>query len=450
MNDTAKFKWTSWQNLTIIGLAAALGFVLYFNVFGSGAPTDQYHSESSFLDMGKAGMGVYLVVWEDLHNGNSDIVAALVDPGNKAVKSNFPITAASGKQSKPCIAANYKRKEFLVVWEDERNSIGLSKDLYGQLVKYDGSLIGENFKITEKSYAGCNPAILYNSKDNSYIIVWDDSSNNWTSSDIFGIQISYDGKPIGKTIAIAGSPQTSEHNQNPSLAYNAKQNRFVIAWEEWGSYYPYNYFSIKGKSYDASAMTSIMDIDISPSLPAGTGVNRKYNPMVAYSEADDKFLVVWSELRTSKSKGSYIAGVFIDTYGLKILPEFKITDLPELNETDPSVSSSQLGFLVTYTDEQQKSTQGFNIYAQGVAYDGKLQGNAFPVSNSPFDQYDSYISFSPQSNTYLITWTDRRNLGASGTDIYGQHLTFKGARIQTTSNDNFLITVPKITGQLKP
>jgi hypothetical protein len=450
MDDKAEIKWNKWQLFTIFGLAAALGITLYFLVSNSKAPTDQFNSTVTYLDMGTGSKGVYLAVWEDLRDGNSDIVGAIIDPQSKVVSSNFPITAGNGRQQVPSVAANTNDKEFLVVWQDERNSIGSTWDLYGQRVKQDGTLIGGNFRITNKSYDSCIAAISYNSKNNEYMIVWSDLLKTWVSCRIYGKVISHDGKTIGKTFQVAGSPQSSEIHKNPSIAYNSKQNRFMVVWEKWGSYYPYKYFSISGQCFDAAGNKIGYGTDVSPAPPAGTGSYHKWEPRIAYSATNDVYLAVWTEYQSTSSYCQFIMGARIDSNGLKILPEFNIADVPGFDEYQPSVSSSQLGFLVTFTDTRKKSTQGSNIYAQGVGFDGKLQGANFPVCDKQYDQYNSSIAYATKDNTYLVVWSDKRNMNTSGTDIYGQHLSYKGALLQTLSNENFAVSVPKITGQLKP
>lgn len=451
MNDKAENNKKNWQMVTIFGLAAALGILLYMQLSDSKAPTDQFNSVVTYLDLGTGSKGVYLAIWEDLRNGNSDIVGAIIDPQSKTVSSNFPLTVANGRQQAPCVVANTKNKEFLVVWEDERNSIGSTWDLYGQRVKHDGSLIGGNFRITDKSYDGCNPAISYNSKNNEYMVAWDDLYQNWVSCDIYGKVISHDGKTIGKTFQVAGSPQSSKIHKNASIAYNSKQNGFMIVWEEWGSYYPFKYFSISGQRFDAAGNKVGFGTDVSPAPPYGGGGSyHKSVPRIAYSAAKDIYLAVWSEYQSMSSYGHFIMGARIDSNGLKILPEFKITDVSGFDEYSPSVSSSQLGFLVTFTDTRNKSIEGNNIYAQGVGFDGKLQGNNFPICNNKFDQNLSSIAFATRDDSYLVVWGDLRNMSTSGADIYGQHLSYKGALLQTLSHENFVISVPKITGQLKP
>lgn len=60
------------------------------------------------------------------------------------------------------------------------------------------------------------------------------------------------------------------------------------------------------------------------------------------------------------------------------------------------------------------------------------------------------MAFASQDSSYLIIWTDRRNLNISGADIYGRHISHKGALLKTASQDNFPVSVQKVTGRLKP
>jgi hypothetical protein len=441
-------KWQDCRTYTILALAVALGFVWYIYFIGSKAPSDQYNTNVAYLDMGSGSKGVYLAVWEDLRDGNSDIVGAIVDPQSKTVSSNFPLTVANGTQTKPAAAASTKNKEFLVVWADDRNSNGSTWDIYAQRVDNNGSLIGKNFAVTNDNYTGCHPTITYNSKTNEYLIVWDDYSQVYIEPSIYGKVISYDGKTIAKTSTIYGTPSSSGAKLNPSVAYISSTNEFLVVWEEWRPWYPsYDNFSINGQYIDVAGKAVGGEFTISP--PILGGKNYKRVPQVAYNGSKNINLVVWEDHRYANYYKEDIYGILVQGSSL-ILPEFPIANLQGSSQSNPFISSSPLGFLVTFTDDRNQSTTKSDIYAQGVNFDGSLQGNNFPISNDTSNQGYSSLAFAVQDTSYLIVWTDRRNLNTTGLDIYGQHLSFKGALLQTTSKENFAISVQKVTGQLKP
>ncbi len=437
-----------------LGLLAILGAVYYYvEEIDAPSPADQYGVKTAYLDMGPASKGVYLTVWTDTRNGNEDIVGAIVKPNNKNVNSNFPLTAAKGSQSRVAVAANTKNKEFMVIWADDRDSIGLQWKIYAQRVNYDGSLIGSNFAVTNDPYYdcynACNPAIAYNSKTNEYLVIWDDYKSIPPKPYIYVKVISYDGKFIGATnylIPLQSIPY-GYVQLNPSVAYNSKTNKFLVVYEERSVYNnKFDDYSIGGVDVDAAGKPEISFTISAMSLSAHI---TKLAPQVTYNEQNDINLVVWEDYRNDFTNKADIYGILMDSYGI-ILPEFAVANLQGSSQTEPSVSSSTLGFLVTYTDDQNQWLEKKNIYAQAVDFSGNIQGKIFAISNDNSDQEYNSVAFAVRDTSYLIVWTDWRNQKTTDLDTYGQHISYKGMMLQTKSNENFMVSVNRVTGLLKP
>lgn len=122
---------------------------------------------------------------------------------------------------------------YLVVWEDDRSSPMLGRDIYARLFDGDGApLSPEPFVITEAPGDQRHPAV--SSNGTHYFVTWADSRNGEASGiDIYGARISTaDGlvlDPDGIVVSDAVS-----HQVQPSTA--ASKDTFFVVWEDFRDY----------------------------------------------------------------------------------------------------------------------------------------------------------------------------------------------------------------------
>jgi hypothetical protein len=91
-------------------------------------------------------------------------------------------------------------------------------------------------------------------------------------------------------------------------------------------------------------------------------------------------------------------------------------------------------YLVVWTDWRNSGYRGSDIYGQRVTSDGRRVGPNFRISgkNATGDDYEPEIVYNSIANEYLVVWDDRRHPaweGTRGFDIYGQRITADGNKI---------------------
>lgn len=148
----------------------------------------------------------------------------------------------------------------------------------------------------------------------------------------------------------------------------------------------------------------------------------------AYSPVTRKFLVVWADTRNSSSTGSDIYGSLIDTDG-GLGSEFPISTAPG-DQWYPSVTYNPQTdqFLVLWTDMRT----GNDIYGQLVSSQGTPVGTELPVSTAPGAQRFQDAAYNSLSNQFLVVWDDNRNCSD---EVFGRLLNGDG----TSSTGDFLI-----------
>jgi len=132
----------------------------------------------------------FLVVWEDYRDPSDliDLYGRRVRANGTVVGAEdvrLSSAAASSHELAPAVAWSAAADRFLVVWEDQR-SAGRGWDVYGRKVRPSGLPTGVDFRIcgTGAVYDDLGPALAWNGTD-EFLVVWEDGRNS-AGADIYG------------------------------------------------------------------------------------------------------------------------------------------------------------------------------------------------------------------------------------------------------------------------
>ncbi len=275
----------------------------------------------------------FLVVWEDYNAGDSDIWGQLVDAVSGAlIGSNFPIaTTVAEDERDPQVTYNPDLNEYLITWDEDtggdRDILGIiiyadgtadpagefvitptagdqqsavvaydtindrymvafmdfstTYDLYGQIVAYDGGLVGSDFEINTDSGDQEYPAIAFNLDYGRFLVTWED--NYLGDYDITAQEVQANGLLLHGAFII--SPNYADQN-NVALTYNDYQGEYIIVWEDER----YGSVDIFGQSLSAGAMQLGGNVLINDD--AVTSIS----PALCSNTSDGEFLATWAGL----------------------------------------------------------------------------------------------------------------------------------------------------------
>ena len=230
----------------------------------------------------------YIVVWQDLRSGASDIYAARVSKtGTVLDPEGIAVSTAVNLQGYPAIASNGTNS--LVVWHDERNSSHY--DLYGARVSNSGAVLDPGgIAISRVAKRQGFPAVAFDGTN--YMVVWQDDRNGFY--DIYGSRVSTSGVVLDAGgIAIS----TGANDQNyPALAFDG--TNYMVVWQDYRAGF---YYDIYGSRVGKSG--AVLD---SAGIAVSTAATNQLAPAIAFGGAD--YLEVWQDGRT----GSY------DIYGARV------------------------------------------------------------------------------------------------------------------------------------
>ncbi len=320
---------------------------------------------------------------------------------------------------------------FLVVWDDKVNGLD---DIYGQLLSSDGTAIGSSFPICTAVGPQNHPAVDYNSVENEWMVVWQDSRNeNW---DIYGARLKANGEKLSSQNSLDDSTFiicNQDSNQfHPRLAHNYIENTYLVVWfdyrhyqklhqDKWGNIDVYG----QRLSYDAALLTPMQMPDSKTNYPIANEVYYDdTSPDVAYFGRNgtemNEWLVVFSRSEPMHAKGSRIWGVRIkgsngiplNTWGEEFMPEED-----ELAKLSPN--QNMMGGGPPWFPHFVIGFDGVNLW--GKSAHPFIQGSPHVESNdvTPNQKLNKTAGvYEYDMPEFLVTWTDFRHNG----DVYCQRI----------------------------
>jgi hypothetical protein len=218
----------------------------------------------------------FLVVWADGRGGavtGWDIYGQWINAEGTIDGSNFPICTAGNTQTKPAVAFDDQNQRFLIVWQDGR--IFFNNDIFGRILKTDGSSLTADFQIGGSLLNQSSPAVAFDRTNQRYLIVWDEGPLMGTT-DIYGRLVEADGNTPNPAFGIATDPTKRE--ETPDVAYDPIAHRFLVAYN--------NNLAIWGALLNANGVPAVANFSI--------GNHTNDPPRVAYDYRNQKYLAVWS------------------------------------------------------------------------------------------------------------------------------------------------------------
>jgi Ca2+-binding RTX toxin-like protein len=204
----------------------------------------------------------YLVVWSGDDN-TAPLVEAefeifgqrLSASGTETGTNDFrlsdmgPDGNANYDVSSPSVAYNDQANEYLVVWSGDDDTAPLvdnETEIFGQRLSASGTETGTNdFRLSQMgpdgnaSFAGENPAVIYGTAPNEYLVVWSGDDNTAPLVDeefeIFGQRLATSGTELDTNdfrISVMGPDGATTYGAlNSAVAYNEQANEYLVAWE---------------------------------------------------------------------------------------------------------------------------------------------------------------------------------------------------------------------------
>ena len=347
----------------------------------------------------------FMVVWQDDRNSGYDIYGARVTPAGVVLDTaGLAVSTATGGQESPALA--FDGENLVVGWTDGRN--GSNADIYGARVTPAGVVL-DPVGIAISTVVGSqeSPALAFDGEN--YLVVWQDDRSG--SSDVYGARVTPAGvvlDPVGIAISTAAGNQGS-----PALAFD--EVNFLVVWQDESSDSGYDI-------YGARVTPAGVVLD-----PAGIAIStaRDYQWSTTLAFDGENFLVAWAAVdifHIPMDRGIYGArvtptGVVLDTARIAISTT---TGYQE----SPALAFDGTNFLVTWQDQRSGSD---DIYGARVTRAGLVLDTAgIAISTGTDSQLCPTLAF--DGANFLVTWQDQRS---GSDDICGARVTPAGMVLDT-------------------
>jgi len=302
------------------------------------------------------------------------------------------VSALPEDQVEPAIAYNQERREYLVVWYNDRPGLD---DIYAQRLDSNGAPTGPWIAISYGPGADrWRPAVAWNSARDEYLVIWDDNAS------IRGRRVSGSGQPLGGEIAIDGG--LAGGDKDAHLAYASAQDSYLVVWQN---------SIIKGQLIEEGhVLARVVSSEGLPQatpvyLSQGFGGNVRWPPRVAYNRSRNEYLVAWAQWDIFAAHNDVYARR-VQGDGTPMFPEsIPIFQGPNdqawVDVTAMPTRPHEGLYLVTWVDWMLPA----QVRAQRLDGLGTLLG--LPIALGPCDVMDASCpaaAANEHSATFLVAW----------------------------------------------
>ena len=312
----------------------------------------------------------------------------------------------------PAIAFNSQDNEFLLVWEE--SSLSSTTSVASQRVSPAGDLLGDLVTIVIPESWQVTPITTYNANDNEYLLAWR-SQLGWPEhNSTVGQRFSAALAPLGAVIQLSAAGVGFEG----SVVHGTASNEYFLAAR---SYDPEPGGIFASRIAGDTVVDSSIEFDTTQGMAFGWPAP---NGEVAYNSLDDQYLAVWSVQAYPTWSAFNLRGGIASADGTLTGPPFEITFAPNFRAFyraasvafDPNAGR----YLVAFGDSRLVPLRG-----QFIDRDGTLLGAPFELSDPMVDsEVAPLLAFDPVNNVYLLTWCESPT--ANPTQIRAQLLADDG------------------------
>lgn len=344
----------------------------------------------------------------------------------------------------PAIAYNDLLDQYLIVWQSEHDGSGMfnrEAEILGQVLSGEGVEIGSSdFRISfvgpdgNSNYVPIDPAVVYNSEFNEYLVVWSANHPEDGCADrereIWGRILGATGNALTPQLRISFNGGTGNEDFgafDPAVAYNSDDDEYLVVWRG-----DHNVGGMIQSEFEIWAQRiqgggTLIGPNLRVSDMGGTGHANYFAafPDVAYNARDHEFLVVWDgdDNVGGLVDGEYeIFGQRLDRFGTEIgANDFRLSDMGGIGELSfdalyPAVAYNEVAneYLVVWqgSDNVGGLVEGeYEIFSQRLAADLTELGindvrlsDAGGIGNPAYLAWSPDVAFLPELDRYLVVW----------------------------------------------
>lgn len=245
----------------------------------------------------------HIVAWSDARNGGYDIYAARVTTNGVTLDTNgILITNAANDQFLNDVESGANRT--LIVWQDRHGTTGF--DVYGAILNSTGGIAVAPFAIAAATGDQNAASVAFDSTNNVFVVVWQDSRAGANERDIYAARVSTTGTVLDAAGILVSAATSSQ--LTPDIAFG--NGRFMTVWDDRRS----GNADIYGARLRISGGALL--VDDAAGIQYTTNTAKQTAPSVAFTSQNNNasgFVTAWSDERNLATTGTDIYGNIINS-----------------------------------------------------------------------------------------------------------------------------------------
>ena len=271
-----------------------------------------------------------------------------------------------------------------------------NQDIYAQRIAANGALLSW-FAVAAGSYDR-EPSVAYDPVNDRYLIVWShDASGAGSDVESYGAFVPWSGPPSGPPSAFPICQYTTCNGseQHPRVAYTEALQEFLVVWT---SFLPGAGNTIAARRVYADGGGYASDV-----FWIGGGTPTRDHPALAYNAARDEYLVTWEE--TPGVNGVDILGARLNGNGTLagMVPPLEIGAHGE--DEEHSAVAACAGTPSQYLVAWQWKLPDYDVYARFVSGIG-VPGDLETISATTAEQTNPAVACGASNESYLVVWEE--------------------------------------------
>jgi len=364
------------------------------------------------------GSGGSIVVWQDRHNGKSEIFAQRMNSsGNPLWTLNGVAICTQDSSFNPVIVSD-GTGGAIIAWESYRGST--TTDIFAQRVNSSGAV--------QWTLNGLPVAVVVFNQDTismvsdglgGAILTWQDYRSNNGFADVYAQRVNAIGAMLWTANGVSVCNQAAAQ-RGPKLINDGSGGAFITWYDNRAGAVNYDIYTQRISTTGAPMYTT-------NGVATCTMATDQIKPDIC-SDGAAGVIITWCDYRSTTDYNIYAQRQGPALATVWAVDGVVMNNNVGYDQYDPKIVSDGLGgAIISWTDNRTGVAPGTaDIYAQRVNSTGAVQWTATGViiCTSAGDQIKSQL-VSDGNNGAYIAWEDHRNAGNS--DIYAQRIASNAA-----------------------
>lgn len=360
------------------------------------------------------------------------VSTAVLAQWNTNPSINTPVCIANKSQNSSHAVPDSKGGA-IIVWNDNRNSVTGSTDIYAQRIKNNGfgKWTTNGIAVCSNTLTQKSVAITGSGIDGSSIVAWED--NRAGNNDIYAQKIDSSGNVLWTMDGIAVCNKTTSQKNPKLISDNA--GGAIIVWEDSVNFY-WDIYAQRISSSGALLWATI-------GVAVCAAPNIQINPKIDVDDLGGA-VITWQDKRNSTDYDIYAqrlnpsGTIQWAANGVVVCNSIGVQNNPRI---EPDGSN---GALISWIDKRVGTD--YDIYAQRISALGTAMwaSNGVAVCSAANNQTAQDMKYLG-SNGVMVAWKDDRG---GKFDIYAQQLNLSG--VAQLANNGILLSNPASIKSINP